>query len=87
MKRETILSDQIENNPDRPPVKHRKIKKRAVPPKSGDAQLPPPSAHKWECNKCGRDYVERPEKCTCGGASFIWLNLDGSGQSDMKSRG
>ena len=69
--------EQIENNPDRPPRKKRGPKARP--------DLPPPAAHKYECNKCGRDYVDKPERCAnCKGKAFTKINPDGSGQFDLQ---
>jgi len=69
------LAEQLEAKPDRPKPKRRKRKE------PGD--LPSPAAHKYECNKCGRDYVGKPAECEqCHGKSFIRINADGSGQWD-----
>ena len=70
--------EQIENNPDRPKPKHRKAKKAA--------DLPPPAAHKWECNKCGRNYVKKPDACSCGCQVLVRINADSSGAWDMPKR-
>ncbi|HUV67084.1 MAG TPA: hypothetical protein VMW24_24565 [Sedimentisphaerales bacterium] len=79
LRQKTIdMAEQIENNPDRPKPKHRKAKKAA--------DLPPPSAHQWECNKCGRNYVKKPDACSCGGQVLVRINADGSGNWDMPER-
>jgi len=71
------LAEQLDANPDRPKSRRRK---RQEP-----ADLPSPAAHKWECNRCGRDYIAKPEKCpACRGKSFLRINADGSGQSDLR---
>ena len=79
LRQKTIdMAEQIENNPDRPKPKHRKAKE--------PADLPlPAAAHKWQCNRCGHDFVGKPEKCSnCRGQAFIRINADGSGQSDPR---
>ena len=79
LRQKTIdMAEQIENNPDRPDPKHRKAKE--------PADLPlPAAAHKWQCNRCGHDFVGKPEKCSnCRGQAFIRINADGSGQSDPR---
>jgi len=71
------LMEQLENNPDR--------RRRKTPGSKVAPELPPPSAFTYECNRCGRDYLDKPDICPgCKGKSFARINPDGSGPSDLQ---